>query len=124
MNKRITPKDKANIKNGMRRAFARSELHCRVIEASIIRHSDPKRPKVQVWCRCNVCKKPEAKSYMVVDHIVPFVPIGSAFSEMSLDDAEGRLWCELNNLQSCCPACHRLKSAREAAERKQKRGRK
>ncbi len=105
----------------MRRAFSRSELRRKVIEASIVVHSDPQRPRVKVWVRCNVCKEPEAKSYMAVDHILPLVPTDTTFADMSLDVVADRLWCEENNLQPICPACHKIKSAIEAKERKLKK---
>lgn len=124
MNERITPKDRNAIKGALRRVFSRSDLHRKVIEASIIKHSDPSRPRVKSWCKCNVCKKPEAKSYVVVDHIDPLIPVNQAFADMSLDVVVDRLWCEENNLQAICPACHDGKSASERKERKLNRSKK
>lgn len=119
MNDRITPKDRNAIKGALRRAFSRSELHRRVIEASVVVHSDPTRPRVKTWCLCNVCKKPDAKSYMAVDHIDPLIPVDQAFADMSLDTVIDRLWCEQINLQVICQLCHDIKTAREKEERKQ-----
>lgn len=118
MNPRITPKDRNAIKGALRRAFSRSELHRRVLDAAEIQHSDPKRPKVKRWCRCNICGEPEAISYCVVDHIDPMVPIGTTFAEMTLDTAADRLWCEENNLQCVDEKCHDKKSAVEREQRK------
>jgi 5-methylcytosine-specific restriction endonuclease McrA len=118
-NPRVTPKDRNAIKGALRRAFSRSELHKAVIEASIVEYSDPKRPRVKKWARCNMCKKPEAKSYMVVDHIDPVIPVGKTFEEIGADETIDRLWCERNNLQSCCVSCHNLKSQKELKARKE-----
>lgn len=102
----------------MRRAFSRSDLHQRVLDASVIEHSDPKRPRVKTWCRCNSCKLPEARSYMAVDHIDPLIPLHLSFEQMSLDVVVDRLWCEEHNLQVLCETCHDDKSAAEREERK------
>lgn len=117
-NPRITPKDRNAIKGGLRRAFARSELHHKIIQDSIIDHVDLNRPRVKVWCRCNACKGPEAKSYMVVDHILPLIPTSTSFADMLLDEVMNRLWCEVTNLQTICPGCHEAKTKLEKEERK------
>lgn len=114
----MTPKDRGLIKGALRRAFSRSQLHREVIQESIVRHSDPKRKRVKTWCRCNVCKKPDAISNMAVDHISPLIPVTTSFADMSLDEVVGRLWCEKRNLQAICTACHDHKCRAERAERK------
>ncbi len=116
----LGPKDKNLIKGAMRRAFARSELRNSVLEAAIVPHSDPKRPKVKKWVRCAVCSIPEAKSYCAVDHIVPVVPLDTTFQDMSLDDAAERMWCDRSNLQAICPRCHKVKTKAENALRPKK----
>lgn len=119
---RMTTKDRALMKQAARRAFARSDLHREVKEASFIQHHDPSRPKVKQWARCNVCKKPEAKSYVEVDHIVPWVPLNSSWEdwvlEIGLTAAIDLLWCDKSNLQVICPECHDRKSAAEKEQRK------
>ena len=117
-NPRITKRDKGLIKGALRRVFSRSELRNSIITANMVEYSDLSRPRVKKWVLCNICKKPEAKSYVVVDHIDPFVPIGGSFEEMSLDVAVDRLWCEVHNLQAICPNCHELKSTEERQQRK------
>lgn len=119
MNPRLTKKDLGLIKSALRKAFSRSQLHAEVIKEAIVEHSDPKRPKVKTWVRCTICKKPEAKSYIVVDHVSPVIPIGSSFEELGVDETVNRLWCEKNNLQCCDKACHDEKSARERKQRKE-----
>lgn len=119
MNERVTPKDRNAIKGALRRAFSRSELHKRVLYASIVDYVDESRPRVKTWCRCNICKKPEARSYMVVDHIDPLVPVNTTFADMNLETIIDRLWCAENNLQTVCPSCHDKKTKTEKEQRKQ-----
>lgn len=123
-NPRLTNKDYGLIKAALRSAFARSDLHKQVIEESIVQHSDPKRKRVKTWCKCAICGKPEAKSYMIVDHIQPFVPIHMFFEDMDLTDAVNRLWCELINLQCVDEVCHNEKSQRENSLRPKKQRKK
>lgn len=118
MNNRISARERGLIKGALRRVFSRSELRRKVIDASIRPHSDPKRPKVKVWCKCAVCTNLEAKSYMVVDHITPVIPVHTSFEEMGADATIERLWCDIENLQAICPLCHDEKTAKERAERK------
>lgn len=113
MNKRMTAKDRNVVKGAIRRAFARSELYRKVKNANIVDHLDPKRPRVKKWCRCNICNMPEAYSYVVVDHIIPVVPLDSALEFMDANTLIDRVWCEENNLQTCCKPCHNIKSRNE-----------
>jgi hypothetical protein len=50
-----------------------------------------------------------------VDHIEPIVPVTGW---ESWDSCIERMFCEEDNLQVLCKACHDEKSAKEAAERK------
>lgn len=117
-NPRISPKDRNAIKGALRRAFARSELHHSIVNAAIVPHSDPSRPKVKKWAKCNVCGVLDAKSYMVVDHIEPIIKIESHFEDMSVDEVINRLWCKESGLQAICDECHNDKSEREREQRK------
>ena len=117
-NPRITKRDRGLIKGALRRVFSRSELRNKVITASLVEHSDPSRPRVKKWGLCAGCNKPEARSYLIVDHISPLIPIGSSFEEMSLDVVVDRLWCVENNLQVLCISCHDEKNKQERKARK------
>ncbi len=117
-NPRITPKDRNAIKGALRKAFARSTLHKSIIEASIIKHLDPARPRVKTWCRCAICKLPEAKSYMLVDHIEQVIPSHTSFEEQGVEATIDRMWCAPSNLQSVCPSCHDKKTSEEREEKK------
>jgi 5-methylcytosine-specific restriction endonuclease McrA len=116
---KLTNKDRNAIKGAIRRVFARSELRNKVLDAAIVKHSDPTRPRVKTWCLCKKCKKPEAKSYCVVDHIRPVVPVDSSFAEMTLEDLKDRLWCDIKLLQVLCPLCHDVKTKAENQARRE-----
>lgn len=119
-NPRITKKDRGLIKGAIRRVFSRSTLRNQVIAEALVVHSDPERPRVKNWCLCNVCKKPEAKSYMAVDHLSPVIPVDRSFEEMALDEVVDRLWCAKENLQAICPTCHDEKTKQERKQRNKK----
>jgi hypothetical protein len=82
--------------------------------------------------RCAVCDevvpvtikdevKRKRKKNIIVDHIDPVVPVTGW---VSWDHCVERMYCELDNLQAICKACHDVKSAEEAAERKYHRSKK
>ena len=118
-NNRITPKDRNALKGGIRRAFARSELHRKVLDAAVVDHADLARPRVKTWCYCNYCGELEARSYMVVDHVDPIIPLNSSFEELGADVTIDRTWCEEHNLQVLCKTCHNIKYKIEAKKRKE-----
>lgn len=113
MNPRINKKDKGLIRGGMRRVFARSELRLSVIAAAIIAHTNSSRVRVKTWVRCNGCRKPIPKSYVVVDHILPVIKIEEHQDQVGWDEFIDRLWCSADNLQVLCEPCHLRKSLDE-----------
>lgn len=115
-----TIKERNLIKGKINSIFSRSELRKQVLESAVIYgHHDPERPRVKKWVRCNICKKPEAASYIDIDHIDPKIPINRSFEEMSLDEYVERTWCEVVNLQPLCSTCHDIKSKEENKLRRQ-----
>lgn len=118
-NPRIRPKERGLIKGAIRRAFSRSELRKEVLEAGIVEHSDPTRPRVKTWVRCNICGKPEAKSNVEVDHILPVIPLDSSLEDMTWDELVDRVWCERIHLQIACHLCHDEKTRQEQKARRQ-----
>lgn len=109
-----TPKERNLIKGKINSIFARSELRRQVLEAAVIpNYSDPSRPRVQKWVRCNICKHPEAASYIDIDHILPKIPVDGSFDEMTFDEYINKVWCDVSNLQALCPDCHNVKSKNE-----------
>lgn len=118
-NPRLTKKDLALIKGALRRAFARSELHHKVLNKANVAHSDPSRPKVKGWRQCPVCKKIDAKSNFVVDHIQPVLKIGTSYYDYSVQELCDMIWSEESNLQAICKEpCHSSKTKTENAERR------
>lgn len=119
MNPRISVKERNLIKGALRRVFSRSDLRREVIEESVVQHSDPSRPRVKTWCKCAACGKPEAKSLVKVDHILPVVPLTTALEFMTADELIDRIWCEKENLQVLDPTCHDEKTRLENKERRE-----
>lgn len=117
-NPRLTPKDYGLIKSALRRAFVRSALHQSIMDAGHIEHSDPLRPRCKRWTWCQLCGLVFPRYLADVDHIEPFVEIGSSFQDMDLAEAVDRLWCDPGNLQRICPTCHNFKSDAEREARK------
>lgn len=97
--------------------FSRSELRRSIIDAALVNYADLNRPRVKKWVRCAVCHVPEAKSYCVVDHKDPIIPVDRSFEQMSLDEVVDRMWCDPINLQAICPSCHDEKSKQERKQR-------
>lgn len=112
-NPRITTKERGLLKGAIRRVFSRSDLRRKVLDASIIQHSDVKHPRVTKWVRCAECQKPCPKYKAVVDHIIPLVPIDTTLELMSWDTVIDRAWCEEHNLQVLDKECHLVKSKAE-----------
>lgn len=120
-NPRLTVKERNLLKGAIRRVFARSELRRQVINSCLIDHEDNSRPRVKKWGICAVCKVPTPKSYLVVDHINPVVPIDTSFEEMSLDTLVNNMWCDIINLQPICDTCHIVKSSAENKARRERK---
>lgn len=118
MNPRITPRERGLLKGAVRRVFARSDLRHKVLSSADAVHSDDMRPRVKKWSRCQVCAEIVPRYLVVVDHIIPVIPIDSSFEEMGMDKTVDRMWCEEENLQPICPRCHLAKSKGEKDERK------
>ena len=94
--------------------FARSELRAQVIEAAIIPgHYDEKRKAVKTWVRCAICGEPEAKSYAIVDHRTPVIPLDKTLEDLTWDQLIDSLWCSIKNLDCVCNVCHSEKTGRE-----------
>lgn len=113
LNSRITARERGLIKGAIRRAFSRSDLRKTVIEACIVPHIDSSRPRVKSWGLCAECNKPTPKSYLVVDHKEPVIPLNRSFEDMSLDEVVDRMWCPISNLQPICEDCHLTKTKQE-----------
>lgn len=116
-NPRITKKEHGLLKGAVRRVFSRSELRRKVMDAAEVKHSDPKHPRVTKWVICAVCNKPTPKYKAACDHVLPVIPVDTAFEDMLIDTVVDRLWCEEHNLQAICKDCHDVKTKAERKER-------
>lgn len=118
-NPRITKKEQGLLKGAINRVFSRSELRKQALErAAMPGHIDPNRPRVTKWSKCAECQKPEPQYLCQVDHIFPRVPIDSSFEDMTKDEFVDRTWCEVEQLQTLCKPCHKIKTKIEAKERR------
>ena len=61
--------------------------------------------------RCEVCQQEFTAKDMEVDHILPAVDPSVGFT--TWDEFINRLFCEQDNLQAICKACHKIKSSTE-----------
>lgn len=118
---KLTPKEHALIRGAIRRVFSRSDLRRSVIEAALITHQDPSRPRVKRWGRCNLCQIPTPKSYLEVDHIKPVIKVTEKAIDVPVHTFIERLWCDKDNLQAVCIICHKSKSIFENRERRIKK---
>jgi 5-methylcytosine-specific restriction endonuclease McrA len=60
--------------------------------------------------QCNVCSKWFPEKKINIDHIIP---AGSLRSAQDLPGFVERLFCEVDNLQCMCEACHNVKTQKE-----------
>lgn len=117
-NPRITKKERGLLKGAIRRVFSRSELRLKVLNSTVITHTDPKRSRVKRWSRCSKCGRIEPTYLIDIDHILPVIPVDRSFEEMTLDEVADRVWCEEKNLAGICETCHNIKTRDETVERR------
>jgi hypothetical protein len=119
-NPRITDLDTNLIKGALRRVFARSELHKKVLNLAVApSYTDPARPRVKTWCKCPICDKYDARSYFDVDHHDPVIPINKSMKDLTIEEFIDRLWCEESNLKAICTECHDRKTKIEGNLRRE-----
>lgn len=114
----MSVKERNLVKGALRRVFSRSDLRRKVVQLSVVEHTDLTRPRVKTWCYCPVGQHYVAKSYMVVDHIVPLIGINESLEQLSWDTVIDRLWCDENNLMAICADHHKVKTLFENKERR------
>lgn len=120
MNDKLSAKDRNTIKGAIRRAFSRSELRRAVLaRAKAPYYSDPSRPRVKTWYKCELCAQHFAGYQMEVDHKDPIIPVDMALADMQWDEVVNRMWCEEYGLQCICKPCHNQKCQVENKQRRE-----
>ncbi len=66
--------------------------------------------------RCATCSGMFPATMVVVDHVLPVVPV-TGFT--SWDNTIQLMFCDVSGLQVLCKPCHKLKSSKENAERRE-----
>ena len=82
------------------------------------RQVNAKTGKLAMHYKCAKCKKLFVAADVQVDHIKPVVDPKKGF--VSWDDFINRIFCEIENLQTLCKPCHKVKTDQEKLERKKK----
>lgn len=97
------------IRSALRKAFSKYPVKYKVkAEASRPYKGPDKRRKKEY--QCNVCKKWFADKEVAIDHIEP---CGSLKNYDDLPKFVSTLFCESDNLQVICTACHSQKTQEE-----------
>lgn len=117
-NPRMTVKERNLVKGAVRRVFSRSELRRKILEASVVEHRNPNRPRVKKWSLCPHCNQIKPTYTFAVDHKIPVIAINRSLEEMTWDELIDNLWCEESNLQPVCEECHEVKTKAENKERR------
>ena len=108
------------IKNNLRRATIKWAPIQNALKAARVRRG---------WYLCNGCKEEVPASIKnekgkrvknaIVDHVKPIIDHDTGFT--TWDDCIDRMFCEKDNLQVLCRACHDVKSNDEKARAKARR---
>lgn len=110
----LSKKDFNLVKGALRRAFSRSEIYLRVMEAAAVKgYEDPNSPRCKKWVLCNICKQISKRWACVVDHILPIVPVNRDTYSLTMEELVNAIFCDDTNLQVACKNCHQVKSVGE-----------
>lgn len=88
-------------------------------EAKTERKRNIKTNRLAQHYRCSVCFGDFPLSEVVVDHIKPVIDPLKGFT--TFDEYIEGMFCETENLQCLCKACHKDKTADESSQRKRHR---
>jgi hypothetical protein len=114
------------IRGANRRLFARSPVVREKLEES--RQEFPRYKKdgsraKKNWVKrqCELCNEWVSSTKIAIDHKDPVVPPEGFPADFDMWDRVflflRRLWCDKNNLQRLCSACHDVKTQKERIER-------
>lgn len=104
------------ILSAIKRCFSRSPIRREALNKA--KHPTEKGPKGGVRYTCKECGVNFSQQASQVDHIEPIVPVDMSARDMSWDEIVDRIYCDPENFQVLCRACHTVKSK---AENKQRR---
>lgn len=114
---------------GRRRAFITNALRAAtrkwppkyetLNDAKTEKKINPKTKRLGQHYLCNACGSDFPSRDVQVDHIEPVVDPSTGFQ--SWDIFIDRLFCDRDNLQVLCTACHKLKTSEENLQSKLKR---
>jgi len=104
------------ITSALRAAFRRWPPKFDVLKSAFIdKRINKKTGKLASHYRCAKCRKAFPATGVQVDHTKPVVNTRDGF--VTWDTFINNLYCEEDNLQVMCKACHKLKTAEERKER-------
>lgn len=114
---------------GRRRAFITNALRAAtrkwppkyetLNDAKTEKKINPKTKRLGQHYLCNACGNDFPSREVAVDHIEPVVDPSTGFQ--SWDVFIDRLFCDRDNLQVLCTACHKLKTSKENKQSKLKK---
>jgi 5-methylcytosine-specific restriction endonuclease McrA len=87
-------------------------------EAFVGRKVNAKTGKLAMHYKCASCSKHFVAADVQVDHIEAVVDPAKGFQ--TWDIFINRIFCEIENLQTLCKPCHKVKTDQEKQERKKK----
>lgn len=110
---------KSFVTSALRAASRRWPPKYAALKASFVgKQVNAKTGKMAMHYKCAKCKKLFVAADVQVDHIKPVVDPKKGF--VSWDDFINRIFCEIENLQTLCKPCHKVKTDKEKLERKKK----
>ncbi len=110
---------KSFVTSALRAASRRWPPKYAALKAAFVgKQVNAKTGKMAMHYKCAKCKKLFVAADVQVDHIKPVVDPKKGF--VSWDDFINRIFCEIENLQTLCKPCHKVKTDKEKLERKKK----
>jgi 5-methylcytosine-specific restriction endonuclease McrA len=107
------------VKSALRAASRRWPPKYQVLnEAYVDKRTNTKTGRMAKHYRCNACKELYPSSEIQVDHINPLIDPTIGFT--TWDDVINNMFCERDNLQVLCKACHKIKTAYEKSLSKER----
>lgn len=97
------------IRSALRKAWTKYPVKYQVMNAASRPYKGPDKRRKKEY-QCNVCKGWFAQKEVAIDHIKP---CGTLKTFEDLPSFVSTLFCEQDNLQCICSACHSIKTQEE-----------